>query len=205
MANKTPIRAVFNDSNVATGLAEFQSGDTIGLTHGGLGVSLSIGTAGQVLKVNSGATALEFGAGATSDFVKISEPADSSATTHNFSDVFTDTYQTYRATFSMWSSSNEPRFRFLSSGTTQMSSSAYDWTGNETGTATSSSNYENQMFGRNTDYCRIHSDQAGHSQQKRHYYDITFHNMRDATDYPHMIWRHWGYCPTIFSYRSFFS
>ena len=61
MANKTPIRAVFNDSNVATGLAEFQSGDTIGLTHGGLGASLSIGTAGQVLKVNSGASALEFG------------------------------------------------------------------------------------------------------------------------------------------------
>ena len=49
MADKTPIRAVFNDSNVATGLAEFQSGDTVGLTHGGLGVSLSIGTAGQVL------------------------------------------------------------------------------------------------------------------------------------------------------------
>ena len=61
MADKTPIRAVFNDSNVATGLAEFQSGDTIGLTHGGLGTSLSIGTAGQVLKVNSGASALEFG------------------------------------------------------------------------------------------------------------------------------------------------
>jgi len=61
MANKTPIRAVFNDSNVATGLAEFQSGDTVALTHGGLGVSLSIGSAGQVLKVNSGASALEFG------------------------------------------------------------------------------------------------------------------------------------------------
>jgi hypothetical protein len=62
MANKTPIRAVFNDSNVATGLAEFQSGDTIALSHGGLGASLSIGSAGQVLKVNSGASALEFGA-----------------------------------------------------------------------------------------------------------------------------------------------
>ncbi len=61
MANKTPIRAVFNDSNVATGLAEFQSGDTIALSHGGLGASLSIGSAGQVLKVNSGASALEFG------------------------------------------------------------------------------------------------------------------------------------------------
>ena len=61
MADKKPIRAVFNDSGVATGLAEFQSGDTVGLTHGGLGASLSIGSAGQVLKVNSGASALEFG------------------------------------------------------------------------------------------------------------------------------------------------
>ena len=61
MANKTPIRAVFNDSNVATGLAEFQSGDTIALSHGGLGASLSIGSAGQVLKVNTGGSALEFG------------------------------------------------------------------------------------------------------------------------------------------------
>ena len=61
MANKTPIRAVFNDAGTATGLSEFQSGDTIGLTHGGLGASLSLGTAGQVLKVNSSANALEFG------------------------------------------------------------------------------------------------------------------------------------------------
>jgi hypothetical protein len=62
MAAKTPIRTVFNDSNVATGLAEYQSGEFIALTHGGLGASLSIGSAGQVLKVNSGASALEFGA-----------------------------------------------------------------------------------------------------------------------------------------------
>ena len=61
MASKIPLRAVFNASNVATGLAEFQSGDFIPLTHGGLGAALSIGTAGQVLKVNSGASALEFG------------------------------------------------------------------------------------------------------------------------------------------------
>lgn len=61
MANKTPIRAIFNDAGTATGLAEFQSGDTLGLTHGGIGASLSLGTAGQVLKVNSGASALEFG------------------------------------------------------------------------------------------------------------------------------------------------
>jgi len=60
MADKVPIRAVF-DGTTATGLAEFQSGDTIGLSSGGLGASLSLGTAGQVLKVNSGATAVEFG------------------------------------------------------------------------------------------------------------------------------------------------
>ncbi len=61
MADKKPIRAVFNDSNVATGLAEFQTGDTVPLSHGGIGAALSIGSAGQVLKVNSGASALEFG------------------------------------------------------------------------------------------------------------------------------------------------
>ena len=61
MANKTPIRAVFNDAGTATGLSEFQSSDTIGLIHGGLGASLSLGTAGQVIKVNSAANALEFG------------------------------------------------------------------------------------------------------------------------------------------------
>ena len=61
MTDKVPIRTVFDSSGNATGLAEFQSGDTIGLTHGGLGASLSIGSAGQVLKVNSGASALEFG------------------------------------------------------------------------------------------------------------------------------------------------
>jgi len=60
MTVKVPIRTVFDGGN-ATGLAEFQSGEFIGLTHGGLGASLSIGTAGQVLKVNSGATAVEFG------------------------------------------------------------------------------------------------------------------------------------------------
>ena len=60
MANKTPLRAVFNDSNVATGLAEFQSGDTISHTHGGTGLS-SLGSAGQVIKVNDAGNALEFG------------------------------------------------------------------------------------------------------------------------------------------------
>ncbi len=61
MSAKTPIRTVFDNSNNATGLAEFQSGEFVALSHGGLGASLSIGSAGQVLKVNSGASALEFG------------------------------------------------------------------------------------------------------------------------------------------------
>jgi hypothetical protein len=60
MSVKVPIRTVYDGAN-AVGLAELQSGEYIGLTHGGLGASLSIGSAGQVLKVNSGATALEFG------------------------------------------------------------------------------------------------------------------------------------------------
>ena len=62
MADKKPIRTVFNADNVATGLAEFQTGETVGLAHGGLGAALSIGSAGQVIKVNSGGSALEFGA-----------------------------------------------------------------------------------------------------------------------------------------------
>jgi hypothetical protein len=61
MSSKVPIRTVFDGEGNATGLAEYQSGEFIPLTHGGIGASLSIGSAGQVLKVNSGATALEFG------------------------------------------------------------------------------------------------------------------------------------------------
>ena len=66
MADAAPIKAVFNASNVATGLAEFQSSDTVALSNGGLGVALTLGTAGEVLKVNSGGTAVEFGSGAVS-------------------------------------------------------------------------------------------------------------------------------------------
>ena len=50
MAAKIPIRTVF-DGSTATGLAEFQSGEFIDLAQGGIGASLSIGSAGQVLKV----------------------------------------------------------------------------------------------------------------------------------------------------------
>jgi hypothetical protein len=61
MTTKTPVRATFTGSNV-TGLAEYQSGEFIPLTHGGLGASLSIGSVGQVLKVNGAGNAIEFGA-----------------------------------------------------------------------------------------------------------------------------------------------
>ena len=59
MAEKTPVRVVFNASNVATGLAEFQSGDAVGVAFGGTGLN-AIGTAGQIIKVNAAGTALEF-------------------------------------------------------------------------------------------------------------------------------------------------
>jgi len=86
MAAKTPIRTVFNDSSVATGLAEFQSGEFIPLANGGLGAALSIGTAGQILKVNSGASALEFGE--VTAIVNIDAATDGSSVTLAASDKF---------------------------------------------------------------------------------------------------------------------
>ena len=60
MANKTPVKATFTGSNV-TGLAEFQTSDTIAIVDGGTGLG-AVGSAGQVLKVNSSGNALEYGA-----------------------------------------------------------------------------------------------------------------------------------------------
>ena len=62
MTDKVPIRTVFDSSGNATGLAEFQSGETVGHAHGGTGLS-SLGSAGQVLKINASGNALEFGDG----------------------------------------------------------------------------------------------------------------------------------------------
>jgi len=86
MSAKTPIRTVFNDSNVATGLAEYQSGEFIPLANGGLGAALSIGSAGQILKVNSGASALEFGD--VTAIVNIDAATDGSSVTLAASDKF---------------------------------------------------------------------------------------------------------------------
>ena len=86
MSAKTPIRTVFNASNVATGLAEYQSGEFIPLSHGGIGAALSIGTAGQILKVNSGASELEFGD--VTAIVNIDAATDGSSVTLAASDKF---------------------------------------------------------------------------------------------------------------------
>ena len=59
MANKTPVKATFTGSNV-TGLAEFQTSDTIAVADGGTGLG-ALGSAGQVLKVNGAGNALEYG------------------------------------------------------------------------------------------------------------------------------------------------
>lgn len=60
MADKVPVKATFDANNDADGLAEFQSGETVGYSHGGTGLS-ALGTAGQVIKVNAGADGLEWG------------------------------------------------------------------------------------------------------------------------------------------------
>jgi len=59
MADKVPIRTVFDSGGNATGLAEYQSGETVGFVHGGTGLA-TVGTAGQILRVNSGANGLEY-------------------------------------------------------------------------------------------------------------------------------------------------
>ena len=59
MAVKVPIRTVFDSEDNAIGLSEFQSGEAIGIAHGGLGLT-SLGSANQVLKVNGAGNALEF-------------------------------------------------------------------------------------------------------------------------------------------------
>ena len=58
MADKTPIRLVYSGST-PTGIAEYQSGDTIPVTSGGTGLS-SLGTAGYFLRTNEAGTALEY-------------------------------------------------------------------------------------------------------------------------------------------------
>ena len=57
MADKTPVRVVFNSDNVATGMAEFQTGESVPVANGGTGLT-SLGSAGQVLRTNAAGSAL---------------------------------------------------------------------------------------------------------------------------------------------------
>ena len=79
MAEKTPVRVVFNASNVATGLAEFQSGDAVGVSFGGTGLN-AIGSAGQIIKVNAAGNALEFGAEGDVSITNLVAPTNSDLT-----------------------------------------------------------------------------------------------------------------------------
>ena len=91
MADKTPVRVVYNASDVATGLAEYQSGETIGYAFGGTGLS-SLGTAGQVLKVNGAANGLEFGAEGDISITNLVAPtnADLTLTTSGTGNIILD-------------------------------------------------------------------------------------------------------------------
>ena len=59
MADKVPIRTVFDSAGNRAGLAEYQSGESVGFIHGGTGLT-AIGSAGQIIRVNSSANGLEY-------------------------------------------------------------------------------------------------------------------------------------------------
>lgn len=59
MADKIPLRAVFDANDNATGISEFQANDSIAIAYGGTGLS-QLGAVGQILKVNNEGTGLEY-------------------------------------------------------------------------------------------------------------------------------------------------
>ena len=79
MADKTPVRVVFNESGVATGMAEFQTGESVPVANGGTGLT-AVGSAGQVLKVNAAGSALEFGAEGDISITNLVAPTNSDLT-----------------------------------------------------------------------------------------------------------------------------
>ena len=107
MADKTPVRVVFNNENVATGLAEFQSGETVGTSFGGTGLS-SIGSAGQVLKVNAAGSGLEFAAEGDVSITNLVAPtnADLTFTTSGTGNIVLDNITVRGTTFSSSDSSS---------------------------------------------------------------------------------------------------
>ena len=107
MADKTPVRVVFNASNVATGMAEFQTGETVPVANGGTGLS-SIGSAGQVLKVNAAGNALEFGAEGDLSITNLVAPtnADLTLSTSGTGNIVLDQITLRGTTFSSTDSSS---------------------------------------------------------------------------------------------------
>ena len=101
MADKTPVRVVFNASNVATGMAEFQSGETVPVANGGTGLG-AIGSAGQVIKVNAAGNALEFGAEGDLSITNLVAPtnADLTLTTSGTGNIVLDAITVRGTTFS---------------------------------------------------------------------------------------------------------
>ena len=91
MADKTPVRVVFNASNVATGMAEFQTGETVPIANGGTGLT-AIGSAGQIIKVNAAGNALEFGAEGDLSITNLVAPtnADLTLTTSGTGNIVLD-------------------------------------------------------------------------------------------------------------------
>ena len=72
-------------------MAEFQSGETVGVAFGGTGLT-SIGSAGQIIKVNAAGTALEFGAEGDLSITNLVAPtnADLTLTTSGTGNIVLD-------------------------------------------------------------------------------------------------------------------
>jgi len=98
MADKTPVRVVFNSDSVATGMAEFQTGESVPVANGGTGLT-AVGSAGQVLKVNAAGSALEFGAEGDISITNLVAPtnADLTLTTSGTGNIILDAI-TFRGT-----------------------------------------------------------------------------------------------------------
>tara|TARA_R100000655_G_C2937290_1_gene185062 strand:- start:294 stop:839 length:546 start_codon:yes stop_codon:yes gene_type:complete len=131
------------------------------------------------------------------DVVLVSESASGNGSNIIFSDVFTNTYTYYKATMGLYQSSSGygyPRFRFQSSGTTELSSTAYSTSTSEWGMAhgNSSSNYSTYRH-YHEDYGRLHSDQIGLSSGRISYYDFYFYEPTNASVSPVMKFTHTGY------------
>ncbi len=107
MADKTPVRVVFNASNVATGMAEFQTGESVPVANGGTGLT-AIGSAGQVIKVNAAGNALEFGAEGDLSITNLVAPtnADLTFSTSGTGNIVLDQITLRGTTFSSTDSSS---------------------------------------------------------------------------------------------------